>query len=78
MQNIEKVKSSNSTIISLLGKNDKYIDNSSVVEWSNRLHTKNINSLVYINENAGHGGISHNDKELFAIIMSYFLSIVNR
>ncbi|MCD3400127.1 prolyl oligopeptidase family serine peptidase [Streptococcus equi subsp. zooepidemicus] len=78
MQNIGNLKQSNTTIISLLGENDIYIDNRSVIEWSNKLCMKNIKSLVYINKNAGHGGVSHKDKDLFVNILSYFLSVVSR
>lgn len=77
MQNTEKISHSKTTVISLLGKKDQYIDNTSVISWSEKLNMCGVTSIVFTNDNAGHGGIYHSDKTQLAEIISYFLSEIN-
>ena len=76
MQNIKKAQGSNTTILSILGKTDKYIDNDDVIDWSSKLQKLGVKSYVYMNPKAGHGGINSEDQRLLINILSFFLKNV--
>lgn len=76
LQNVEKAKGSNTTVLSILGQTDNYVDNNDVIEWSNKLQRFDVKSYVYLNPNAGHGGINSEEKELLINILSFFLKNV--
>lgn len=73
MQNIYKAKGSKTTVISLLGSKDIYINNDDVIMWSNSLRELGIHSLVYLNPNAGHSGLNNEDNKLAINVVNYFL-----
>ncbi|HHK6336453.1 TPA: prolyl oligopeptidase family serine peptidase, partial [Streptococcus pneumoniae] len=56
MQNIEKARDSNTVIVNILGEKDPYINNNEVIEWSKKLNSIGVKSLLYLNKAAGHGG----------------------
>ena len=74
-QNVNKAKNSQTTVISLLGGKDPYINNSYVFDWSNKLKSYNVNSLVYLNEKAGHGGLTIADNTLIGVLNYFFEEI---
>lgn len=76
LQNIEQAKDSGTVVFSVLGQSDNYIDNSDVICWSKNLQKFNVESYVYLNPNAGHGGINSEDSELLINILSFLLSKV--
>ncbi|HGS0565842.1 TPA: prolyl oligopeptidase family serine peptidase, partial [Streptococcus pneumoniae] len=55
MQNIEKARDSNTVIVNILGEKDPYINNNEVIEWSKKLNSIGVKSLLYLNKAAGHG-----------------------
>lgn len=76
LQNIKKAQGSNTTVLSILGKTDKYIDNDDVIDWSSKLQKLGVKSYVYMNPKAGHGGINSEDQRLLINILSFFLKNV--
>ncbi|HEV0709713.1 TPA: S9 family peptidase, partial [Streptococcus pneumoniae] len=58
MQNIEKARDSNTVIVNILGEKDPYINNNEVIEWSKKLNSIGVKSLLYLNKAAGHGGFT--------------------
>ncbi|GEB10391.1 prolyl oligopeptidase [Streptococcus equinus] len=77
-QNVIKAKNSNSVIISILGGNDYYINNNDVIQWSKKLNRLGVESYVYVNTGAGHGGFDSNDTELLAYFLNYFLEQIEK
>ncbi|HGS0763422.1 TPA: prolyl oligopeptidase family serine peptidase, partial [Streptococcus pneumoniae] len=61
MQNIEKARDSNTVIVNILGEKDPYINNNEVIEWSKKLNSIGVKSLLYLNKAAGHGGFTPSD-----------------
>lgn len=47
MQNIEKARDSNTVIVNILGEKDPYINNNEVIEWSKKLNSIGVKSLLY-------------------------------
>lgn len=76
LQNIEKARGTDTVVLSILGQRDNYIDNSDVIEWPKKLQKLNVRSYVYLNQNAGHGGINSEDSEFLINILSFFLQNV--
>lgn len=76
LQNVDKAQGSNTIVLSILGQTDNYVDNNDVIEWSNKLQRLDVKSYVYLNPNAGHGGINSEEKELLINILSFFLKTV--
>ncbi|WP_051439202.1 prolyl oligopeptidase family serine peptidase [Streptococcus mutans] len=74
-QNVDKAKNSQTTVISLLGGKDPYINNGDVFDWSNKLESYDVNSLVYLNEKAGHGGLTIADSTLIGVLNYFFEEI---
>lgn len=62
--------------MSVLGQTDNYIDNTDVIEWSNKLQKIDVKSYVYLNPNAGHGGINSEEREFLINLLSFFLKSV--
>ncbi|HHK7134166.1 TPA: prolyl oligopeptidase family serine peptidase, partial [Streptococcus pneumoniae] len=50
MQNIEKARDSNTVIVNILGEKDPYINNNEVIEWSKKLNSIGVKSLLYLNK----------------------------
>lgn len=48
MQNIEKARDSNTVIVNILGEKDPYINNNEVIEWSKKLNSIGVKSLLYL------------------------------
>ncbi|HEV0416129.1 TPA: S9 family peptidase, partial [Streptococcus pneumoniae] len=61
MQNIEKARDSNTVIVNILGEKDPYINNNEVIEWSKKLNSIGVKSLLYLNKAASHGGFTPSD-----------------
>ncbi|WP_057491721.1 prolyl oligopeptidase family serine peptidase [Streptococcus orisasini] len=78
MQNIEYAKNSNVKIITLLGENDPYINNQDVLCWSQKLNEYGYQSIVHLDNDAGHGGLASNNEELLENTLNYFLEQVER
>ena len=76
-QNVEKSLDSKTRVISILGARDPYINNQHVIKWSDSLNSIGVESKVYLNPKAGHGGISESDSHLLIKILSHFLEIVS-
>ncbi|MDY6672955.1 prolyl oligopeptidase family serine peptidase [Streptococcus pneumoniae] len=78
MQNIEKARDSNTVIVNILGEKDPYINNNEVIEWSKKLNSIGVKSLLYLNKAAGHGGFTPSDVLLMIDILNYFFEEVGR
>lgn len=78
MQNIEKARDSNTVIVNILGEKDPYINNNEVVEWSKKLNSIGVKSLLYLNKAAGHGGFTPSDVLLMIDTLNYFFEEVGR
>ena len=76
MQNIAKARGSGTLVINILGAKDIYINNKDVLEWSNKLNALGINSLLFLNKSAGHGGFNLSDDHLMIDTLSYFFEVV--
>ncbi|HGS2754465.1 TPA: prolyl oligopeptidase family serine peptidase, partial [Streptococcus pneumoniae] len=72
MQNIEKARDSNTVIVNILGEKDPYINNNEVIEWSKKLNSIGVKSLLYLNKAAGHGGFTPSDVLLMIDTLNYF------
>ena len=72
-QNVEKSLGSKTKVISILGARDPYINNQHVIKWSDSLNSFGVESKVYLNPNAGHGGISESESHILIKILSHFL-----
>ncbi|HGQ6721437.1 TPA: prolyl oligopeptidase family serine peptidase, partial [Streptococcus pneumoniae] len=71
MQNIEKARDSNTVIVNILGEKDPYINNNEVIEWSKKLNSIGVKSLLYLNKAAGHGGFTPSDVLLMIDTLNY-------
>ncbi|CIY99132.1 prolyl oligopeptidase family protein [Streptococcus pneumoniae] len=78
MQNIEKARDSNTVIVNILGEKDPYINNNEVIEWSKKLNSIGVKSLLYSNKAAGHGGFTPSDVLLMIDTLNYFFEEVGR
>lgn len=78
MQNIEKARDSNTVIVNILGEKDPYINNNEVIEWSKKLNSIGVKSLLYLNKAAGHGGFTPSDVLLMIDTLNYFFEKVGR
>lgn len=78
MQNIEKARDSNTVIVNILGEKDPYINNNEVIEWSNKLNSIGVKSLLYLNKAAGHGGFTPSDVLLMIDTLNFFFEEVGR
>ncbi|MFR7295301.1 prolyl oligopeptidase family serine peptidase [Streptococcus pneumoniae] len=78
MQNIEKARDSNTVIVNILGEKDPYINNNEVIEWSKKLNSIGVKSLLYLNKAAGHGGFTPSDVLLMIDTLNYFFEEVGR
>ncbi|CIN47471.1 prolyl oligopeptidase family serine peptidase [Streptococcus pneumoniae] len=78
MQNIEKARDSNTVIVNILGEKDPYINNNEVIEWSKKLNSIGVKSLLYLNKAAGHGGFTSSDVLLMIDTLNYFFEEVGR
>lgn len=78
MQNIEKARDSNTVIVNILGEKDPYINNNEVIEWSKKLNSIGVKSLLYLNKAAGHGGVTPSDVLLMIDTLNYFFEEVGR
>ncbi|CVL29322.1 prolyl oligopeptidase family protein [Streptococcus pneumoniae] len=78
MQNIEKARDSNTVIVNILGEKDLYINNNEVIEWSKKLNSIGVKSLLYLNKAAGHGGFTPSDVLLMIDTLNYFFEEVGR
>ncbi|HGL0223277.1 TPA: prolyl oligopeptidase family serine peptidase [Streptococcus pneumoniae] len=78
MQNIEKARDSNTVIVNILGEKDPYINNNEVIEWSKKLNSIGVKSLLYLNKAAGHGGFTPSDVLLMVDTLNYFFEEVGR
>ncbi|HEW5712837.1 TPA: S9 family peptidase [Streptococcus pneumoniae] len=78
MQNIEKARDSNTVIVNILGEKDPYIHNNEVIEWSKKLNSIGVKSLLYLNKAAGHGGFTPSDVLLMIDTLNYFFEEVGR
>lgn len=78
MQNIEKARDSNTVIVNILGEKDPYINNNEVIEWSKKLNSIGVKSLLYLNKAAGHGGFTPLDVLLMIDTLNYFFEEVGR
>lgn len=78
MQNIEKARDSNTVIVNILGEKDPYINNNEVIEWSKKLNSIGVKSLLYLNKAAGHGGFTPSDDLLMIDTLNYFFEEVGR
>ncbi|HET0767870.1 TPA: S9 family peptidase [Streptococcus pneumoniae] len=78
MQNIEKARDSNTVIVNILGEKDPYINNNKVIEWSKKLNSIGVKSLLYLNKAAGHGGFTPSDVLLMIDTLNYFFEEVGR
>lgn len=78
MQNIEKARDSNTVIVNILGEKDPYINNNEVIEWSKKLNSIGVKSLLYLNKVAGHGGFTPSDVPLMIDTLNYFFEEVGR
>lgn len=78
MQNIEKARDSNTVIVNILGEKDSYINNNEVIEWSKKLNSIGVKSLLYLNKAAGHGGFTPSDVLLMIDTLNYFFEEVGR
>lgn len=78
MQNIEKARDSNTVIVNILGEKDPYINNNEVIEWSKKLNSIGVKSLLYLNKEAGHGGFTPSDVLLMIDTLNYFFEEVGR
>lgn len=78
MQNIEKARDSNTVIVNILGEKDPYINNNEVIEWSKKLNSIGVKSLLYLNKAAGHGGFTPSDILLMIDTLNYFFEEVGR
>ncbi|HEV9167471.1 TPA: S9 family peptidase [Streptococcus pneumoniae] len=78
MQNIEKARDSNTVIVNILGEKDPYINNNEVIEWSKKLNSIGVKSLLYLNKAAGHGGFTPSDVLLMINTLNYFFEEVGR
>ncbi|HEV4025843.1 TPA: S9 family peptidase, partial [Streptococcus pneumoniae] len=76
MQNIEKARDSNTVIVNILGEKDPYINNNEVIEWSKKLNSIGVKSLLYLNKAAGHGGFTPSDVLLMIDTLNYFFEEV--
>ncbi|HHD9011620.1 TPA: prolyl oligopeptidase family serine peptidase, partial [Streptococcus pneumoniae] len=76
MQNIEKARDSNTVIVNILGEKDPYINNNEVIEWSKKLNSIGVKSLLYLNKAAGHGGFTPSDVPLMIDTLNYFFEEV--
>ncbi|VKE50444.1 prolyl oligopeptidase family protein [Streptococcus pneumoniae] len=78
MQNIEKARDSNTVIVNILGEKDPYINNNEVIEWSKKLNSIGVRSLLYLNKAASHGGFTPSDVLLMIDTLNYFFEEVGR
>lgn len=78
MQNIEKARNSNTVIVNILGEKDPYINNNEVIEWSKKLNSIGVKSLLYLNKAAGHGGFTPSDVLLMIDTLNYLFEEVGR
>lgn len=78
MQNIEKARDSNTVIVNILGEKDPYINNNEVIEWSKKLNSIGVKSLLYLNKAAGHGGFTPSDVLLMIDTLNYLFEEVGR
>ncbi|CJS22712.1 prolyl oligopeptidase family protein [Streptococcus pneumoniae] len=78
MQNIEKARDSNTVIVNIWGEKDPYINNNEVIEWSKKLNSIGVKSLLYLNKAAGHGGFTPSDVLLMIDTLNYFFEEVGR
>lgn len=78
MQNIEKARDSNTVIVNILGEKNPYINNNEVIEWSKKLNSIGVKSLLYLNKAAGHGGFTPSDVLLMIDTLNYFFEEVGR
>lgn len=78
IQNIEKARDSNTVIVNILGEKDPYINNNEVIEWSKKLNSIGVKSLLYLNKAAGHGGFTPSDVPLMIDTLNYFFEEVGR
>lgn len=78
MQNIEKARDSNTVIVNILGEKDPYINNNEVIEWSKKLNSIGVKSLLYLNKAAGHGGFTPSGVLLMIDTLNYFFEEVGR
>lgn len=78
MQNIEKARDSNTVIVNILDEKDPYINNNEVIEWSKKLNSIGVKSLLYLNKAAGHGGFTPSDVLLMIDTLNYFFEEVGR
>lgn len=78
MQNIEKARDSNTVIVNILGEKDPYINNNEVIEWSKKLNSIGVKSLLYLNKAAGHEGFTPSDVLLMIDTLNYFFEEVGR
>lgn len=78
MQNIEKARDSNTVIVNILGEKDPYINNNEVIEWSKKLNSIGVKSLLYLNKAASHGGFTPSDVLLMIDTLNYFFEEVGR
>ncbi|CEO80011.1 prolyl oligopeptidase family serine peptidase [Streptococcus pneumoniae] len=78
MQNIEKARDSNTVIVNILGEKDPYINNNEVIEWSKKLNSIGVKSLLYLNKAAGHRGFTPSDVLLMIDTLNYFFEEVGR
>lgn len=54
------------------------INNNDVIQWSKKLNRLGVESYVYVNTGAGHGGFDSNDTELLAYFLNYFLEQIEK
>ncbi|HGJ6856192.1 TPA: prolyl oligopeptidase family serine peptidase [Streptococcus pneumoniae] len=78
MQNIEKARDSNTVIVNILGEKAPYINNNEVIEWSKKLNSIGVKSLLYLNKAADHGGFTPSDVLLMIDTLNYFFEEVGR
>lgn len=54
------------------------INNNDVIQWSKKLNRLGVESYVYVNTGASHGGFDSNDTELLAYFLNYFLEQIEK
>lgn len=73
MQNVQKARGSKTIVINIIGSKDFYINNDHVVHWNKALNSYGVNSLLYKNDNAGHGGLERGEEYLLSKTLNFFL-----
>ncbi|MGL5899285.1 MAG: prolyl oligopeptidase family serine peptidase, partial [Lactobacillaceae bacterium] len=77
-QNTYKINNITTEVLIIIGAQDKLVSNNDVLVWHENLVKKRAKAFIYVNENAGHGGITTTDERLFSNILSHFLYKINR